>query len=377
MNAAASEGDAHWLARPALQSLLDVLRNAGFDTIGPVVRDGVLGLAPIESIDALPIGLRDAQTPGRYEIESAGHAHCFDVVHGAMGLKPHLFPPRETLLQIEASPAERKLDARPVLPEERKLAVFGMRACDIAALAIHDRVLLGGTFPDPWYGTRRESLFVVAVSCTRSASVCFCTSAGTGPEPTEGFDVRLTELDEGFVLRTGSPTGEAIVSELALPPAAQSAIEAERAGLDDCAREMDRRLDFEGARDVLLGALEHPRWAETGERCLSCGSCTAVCPTCFCHDQRDEPSIDASSSQRVREWSSCFDTDHGRIHGLHVRARTRDRYRQWLVHKLSTWHDQFGTSGCVGCGRCITWCPVGIDLVEEVTALAADPAATS
>jgi sulfhydrogenase subunit beta (sulfur reductase) len=104
-------------------------------------------------------------------------------------------------------------------------------------------------------------------------------------------------------------------------------------------------------------------------RCLSCGNCTMVCPTCFCHDERDDPSLDGRRSLRVREWDSCFNRDHGQVHGANHRPRIRDRYRQWLVHKFAGWIDQFGTSGCVGCGRCITWCPVEIDPTEEIDAI--------
>ncbi|MBV8527642.1 MAG: 4Fe-4S dicluster domain-containing protein, partial [Candidatus Dormibacteraeota bacterium] len=110
------------------------------------------------------------------------------------------------------------------------------------------------------------------------------------------------------------------------------------------------------------------------QRCLACGNCTMQCPTCFCSDLVDEPDVVAGDA-RVRRWASCFEQDYSHIHGGSVRTSTRARYRQWLTHKLGTWWEQFGTSGCVGCGRCIAWCPVGIDITDEVRALREQPAA--
>jgi ferredoxin len=140
---------------------------------------------------------------------------------------------------------------------------------------------------------------------------------------------------------------------------------------------MSRSLPRETVRDLLYENLSHPRFDEVAARCLSCANCTMVCPTCFCHDVHDEPSLDGTASLRVREWDSCFNPEHAQVHGLNFRPHVRDRYRQWLVHKLASWVDQFGASGCVGCGRCISWCPVGIDLTEEVAAIAATAGAKS
>jgi hypothetical protein len=192
---------------------------------------------------------------------------------------------------------------------------------------------------------------------------------GTGPEAREGFDLALTELERGFVVRAGSPAGEEVLATLALPDASAEACIEERRQLEACAADMPRRLEPDEMPDLLYENLHHSRWEDVAARCLSCGNCTMVCPTCFCHDERDEPSLDGRQSLRVREWDSCFDPEHARVAGMNHRPRTRDRYRQWLVHKFASWIDQFGTSGCVGCGRCITWCPVEIDPTEEIAAI--------
>jgi ferredoxin len=135
-----------------------------------------------------------------------------------------------------------------------------------------------------------------------------------------------------------------------------------------------RSLDTEGIRDLLLGNLEHARWDEVASRCLSCTNCTLVCPTCFCASVTEVADLSGDHVDRERQWASCFTLDHAKIHGHAVRSSTASRYRQRLTHKLAGWIDQFGTSGCTGCGRCITWCPVGIDITEEVAAIRATPA---
>ena len=132
---------------------------------------------------------------------------------------------------------------------------------------------------------------------------------------------------------------------------------------------MGRELDTTDIRELLYRNYEHPRWDEVAERCLACGNCTMVCPTCFCTTVEDVTDLAGEHVERHQRWDSCFTIDYSHIHGGAVRGSTRSRYRQWMTHKLATWIDQFGSSGCVGCGRCITWCPVGIDITEEARAI--------
>jgi ferredoxin len=365
---------ARWLPLAEFQRLIDALRDAGHRVLGPTLREGAVVLDDVSSVDALPVGWRDEQGPGRYRLAQSGADELFGVVLGPGGLKALTFAPREPLLQIEMHAGGFRAEA--LAPDAERLAILGVRACDLAALAVQDRIFLRDRFPDPSYAARRARLFLVAVGCTRSVDTCFCASMGTGPEPREGYDLALTELEGGFTVRAGSEAGRALVASLMLlePPARVP--ERESAAYAACAEGMRRSLPREGVvRDLLFGNLDHPRWDDVAARCLSCGNCTMVCPTCFCHDVRDEPALDLGSSLRVREWDSCFNREHAQVHGLNFRPHIRDRYRQWLVHKLAGWVDQFDTSGCVGCGRCITWCPVGIDLTEEVAAIAASPGA--
>lgn len=335
--------------------------------LGPTSRDGAIVWDTIRRATDLPIGLRDVQAPGQYRLEPSDSGRFFDVLHGHESLKRFTFAPREPLLVIE-----RRKDAvtcRATPPRPEKLALLGARACDVAGLAMQDRIFLKDSIADPYYQARRESLFIIAVNCTHALATCFCASMGTGPRARAGFDLALTERDDGFVVDTGSAAGDALVSTLELAPAGEAVLTEADSEIEACARSQSRRIDTTRLPQGLYDAHEHHRWNDVADRCLACTNCTMVCPTCFCHTVEDVPDLKGERAEHVRLWDSCFTSDHGYIHGKNLRPTIKDRYRMWLTHKLATWIDQFGSSGCVGCGRCITWCPVGIDLTEELQAL--------
>jgi len=368
---------AQWLPRAQLQGLLDALLTRGYRVLAPVVRDAALHFDELKSVGELPVGWRDEQGPGRYRLAHTDASHVFGVVHGPGGIKRHVFAPREPLLQIEMDGPGQGFRAQAVIPAPPRTALLGVRGCDLAGLAMQDRIFLHDRFPDPHYAARRAGLLLIAVGCTRAVATCFCASMGTGPAPSGHYDVALTEVEDGFIAHTGSDAGRDLLAALALARAGAAMLGREREAYASCAGSMQRSLPREALRDLLYENLSHPRFDAVAARCLSCANCTMVCPTCFCHDVRDEPSLDGASSLRVRDWDSCFNPEHAQVHGLNFRPHVRERYRQWLVHKLASWVDQFGASGCVGCGRCISWCPVGIDLTEEVAAIAAAPGARS
>ncbi len=355
---------AGFLLREHLQNVLDELLSTGYRCVGPRARDGAIVYDTLCRAEDLPWGWRDDQRPGRYRLERTDDSRAFAWANGPQALKPLLFAPAETL-QTARRTEEGALRFACATPHATPTAVLGVRACDLAALRLQDQHFLEGLVADPYYAARRADLFLIAVHCLRSAATCFCVSTGDGPRAEHGFDLALGEIEGGFLVTTGSAAGEGFASRLPLQPAGPRERDALEAGLTAAAAAQERRLPSRDLRAPLFANLHHPRWDEVGARCLSCGNCTAVCPSCFCYAQSEEPALDGLSCAHTRQWDSCFTQGHSAIHGIVIRADTRQRYRQWLTHKLGSWHDQYGRSGCVGCGRCITWCPVGIDITQE------------
>ena len=356
-----------FLPRNARQQLLDALAASGYRVLGPQVRDGAIQFGDLRDAASLPSGWTDDQAPGSYRLSQVDTPRCFAWANGPQALKPELFRAREALWHVTRD-GDGRLGFRQEAIDERPLAVIGARACDVAALRLQDQHFLD-TIHDPYYAAHRKDLFVVAVHCSYPADTCFCVSTGDGPRAASGFDVALGELDDGFLVESGSERGARLVESLALEPADESRRQELDASIDEGARRQFRQLPSRNLRDTLFARIEHPRWADVAARCLACGNCTSVCPTCFCHAEHDAPSLDGTESTHLREWDSCFSEGHAYLHGFQIRPEIRQRYRQWLVHKLGSWHDQYGRSGCVGCGRCITWCPVGIDITEEANVI--------
>jgi Fe-S-cluster-containing hydrogenase component 2 len=196
---------------------------------------------------------------------------------------------------------------------------------------------------------------------------------GSGPSAEQGFDLALTEMldgaGHGFVARAGSDRGEELLTALGGGEASAEQLRGAREAVAAATDSMGRSLAVGPVRQALEEGLELPHWERVAQRCLSCANCTQVCPTCFCTTVDDVTDLAGVEAERVRTWDSCFNVSFSYIHGGSVRTSAAARYRQWLTHKLGTWWEQFGESGCVGCGRCIAWCPVGIDLTQEAGAL--------
>ncbi len=357
-----------------LQRLLD-LGATDREAFGPQVIDGVIGWAPLHSVEQLPAGVHDEQAPGRYRLTTdptGGDRSRFGWAVGPQTTKPLLHPPTSPVWTITHGEAGFEVVMADHAPVPRLL--FGARPCEVAAMHKLDRVLTEGPHPDPTAVANRADRLVVAVECTRPAATCFCASMGTGPSCDGGADVVLTELvadgaSPTYLAKALTTRGDDLLGALDAPPASPSDRIAARAAVDHAAVVQVRHVDRDGIPAVLRDGAELPTWDEVAERCLTCGNCTAVCPTCFCTDVRDTTTLDGGEATRTRHWDSCFSLQFSRIAGHPVRTSVRSRYRQWLTHKLGTWWDQFDESGCVGCGRCITWCPVGIDLTAEASEL--------
>ena len=363
----AADRPIRWLPKENLQSLFDAITGRGYTLVGPTVNQEAIVYDRITSVDDLPRGWTDVQAPGSYRLARRNDEALFGYVVGPHSWKRFLFPPLATVAAADRS-ADGWTMSTPA-DDAPKYAFLGVRACELAAIEVQDRTFLHGPYVDPIYAARRQQALIVAVNCTQAAPTCFCTSMGTGPRVRGGFDLALTELPAGFVVETGSDRGAEIIAELKTSDVGSGVLEQAEAARQQAADQITRRLDTDGIRDLLLGNLDHPRWDEIAGRCLSCTNCTMVCPTCFCHSVKEVADLQGDHVERQRQWDSCFNFDFSYMNGGVVRNQIRSRYRQWLTHKLASWIDQFGTSGCVGCGRCITWCPVGIDLTEEVAAI--------
>jgi ferredoxin len=397
--ASAGAQDVGVVGPEVLDTLVDVLRRHGFRVIAPTVADGAIVYDEIASAEALPVGWTDVQEPGRYRLERRGDQARFGYAVGPHSWKQYLFPPRTRLWQArraadgDGGPGGFEVAEDP--PPAAPFAFIGVRSCELHAIAIQDKVFLGqrrernasaspeasgsssGGYTDRDYAGRRAGAFIVAVNCHEPGGTCFCVSMGTGPAVQGGYDLALSEILDGshrLLVEAGSERGTEVLAELPHRPAEPADRDAARAAVDRAAARMGRAVQADGLRDLLAANLEHPRWDDVAQRCLTCGNCTMVCPTCFCSSVTDTTDLTGDNAERWRHWESCFTLEHSYVHSGSVRTSSRSRYRQWLTHKFGTWHDQFGTSGCVGCGRCITWCPVGIDVTEELAAIRLAPA---
>lgn len=363
---------ARLLESSQLQAMLEALVSSGYDVIGPTVRDGAIVLDQIHSVKDLPAGWSDEQSPGHYRLKARDDQASFQNAVGPHSWKRYLHPQ-----EVRMWSAERQNGTFRILNNHdgpaRPFAFFGVRPCDLAAIHLQDRVLTGDIYKDRIYASRRRGVFLVVLQCTTSASTCFCSSLGTGPRPHHAFDLSLSELcgngGPGFVIRAGSKRGARLLAQLNTRPASAEELQRENELLEAVSREQVRRLDTASIKTDLEKNFDNPGWDEVSARCLTCANCTMVCPTCFCTTIEDGSDLSGNHAERVRRWDSCFTLSFSYIHGGSVRASAKSRYRQWLTHKFASWVDQFGTVGCVGCGRCITWCPVGIDLTQSIRTL--------
>lgn len=366
-----NQGDALLLTVDTLPDLLTKISDMGYSLIGPTVRDRTITLGEIDGIEDLPAGQSDDQEAATYRLKQREDKALFGYNVGQCSVKRFLYPPRCVIWS-----ATRKKNRIEIHQEENntpRLAFIGIRPCELNAVLIQDRVFTQGEFFDDDYKKRRDNVLLVAVNCTEAGKTCFCASMNTGPRAETGFDLALTEImeadDHYFYLEVGTEKGAAAIAEMKLDRADDKHGDVVASKINDAVENMGRSLDTTDVRELFIRNVDNVYWDSVGRRCLNCANCTLVCPTCFCSTVEDSTDLSGTTAQRLRRWDSCFTMDFSYIHGGSVRPSAKARYRQWITHKLANWHDQFGTSGCVGCGRCITWCPVGIDITEETRAL--------
>ncbi|UCD17961.1 MAG: 4Fe-4S dicluster domain-containing protein, partial [Candidatus Zixiibacteriota bacterium] len=318
----------------------------------------------------LPIGWFDQQDNGRYRLQKGECEALFGYTVGPHSWKKFLYPPARELWTATREGCRFAVSEEEHHPPKR--ALIGVRSCELHALAIQDKVLTGGEQVDVFYQQSRRNVFIVAVNCTHPGNTCFCSSMKTGPKAVAGFDLSLTEMIESkchyFVVEVGSDSGAEMLDCIPNQAAGEKDIRLAAEALEKAASAIGRSVIMDGVKDLLYTNFDHLYWGEVANRCLTCGNCTMVCPTCFCVNVEDTTNLTGSQARRLCRWDSCFTVDFSYIHGGSIRNSDVSRYRQWVMHKLAYWQDQFGTPGCVGCGRCITWCPAGIDITETAGA---------
>ena len=386
------------MSATGVAALIAELRRRGYRVIAPVARDGALVLDEVRGGLELPWGLGVGTGPGHYRLVERGDRMLFANAAGPMPWKRFLRPPREKILDVERESGSGGgpggeggtgvfTVTEPDVQGEPPLAFLGVRPCDLRALTVLDRVMLAAGARSA-YAVRRSRSFIVAIECTECAETCFCVSAsasqGTNCGPGAAlpdapgaprYDLLLTEVDDEaghrFLARSGSCRGAEVLARVPHVAADDKTASAAGEAVARAAESQSRRrtLPTGDLRSLMAGSVEAKHWSDVARRCLACGNCTLVCPTCFCTTTEDATDLTGEHAERWNSWASCFDLDFSYVHGGEVRHSVESRYRQWLTHKFGTWQDQFGSSGCVGCGRCIAWCPAGIDLTEELRAL--------
>ncbi|MEL7539598.1 MAG: 4Fe-4S dicluster domain-containing protein [Pseudomonadota bacterium] len=365
---------AQLLDRSDFPAILTALAEDGYEIIAPVRRDGAIIYDTIDSIEDLPAGWSDTQSAGAYRLERRNDKALFGYAVGPHSWKKYLHPPERVLWRASKQNGALAIEKEP--EDTTKRAFLGVRACEIAAIDIQNQVFVNGPYKGGDYESRRKNTLLIAVNCAAPAETCFCASMNTGPEVKTGFDIVLTELvtpqSHEFLIKSGSALGAKIMERLPLRKAAPKHEAAASTVTEKARQSITRKLDTQDLQELLQDNPNHPQWDDVASRCLSCTNCTAVCPTCFCTTVEDHTDLAGKSAERIQRWDSCFSGAFSELSGGPVRQSTKSRYRQWMTHKLSTWIDQFGTSGCVGCGRCIAWCPVGIDITAEAAAIRGD-----
>ena len=361
------------LERDRFDDLLQALKRRGYRLLGPTLQDRAIVYDELQSAADLPEGWVDEQEGGTYRVRRREDKGLFGYAVGPRSWKQFLWPPRVRLWRARAEGDGFEVETESTTPPRD--AYIGVRSCDLHAIASLDSALRDIPNPDPDYTARRANVFIVALNCWQAGGTCFCVSMGTGPRATSTYDLALTEVvEEGrhyFLVEPGSEAGAEVVAELPVGDADSDELAAGERAVEQAVSGQGRTMDTADLRDLLYRNYEHPRWDDVADRCLTCGNCTMVCPTCFCTTVEDVTDLAGTTAEQVREWDSCFTMEFSYVHGGSIRTTPRSRYRQWMTHKLATWGDQFDTFGCVGCGRCITWCPVAIDITEEVAAIRA------
>jgi ferredoxin len=279
--------------------------------------------------------------------------------------KSVLFPQREALFRYRAEKGTAELD----VPSnaEKGQVLFGIRPCDARGLLLLDKVFGSGCC-DPYYMDKRRNTIVVSLGCAEPNPSCFCLSMGGGPCSSEGSDLLLLDLDDRYIAEAVNEKGAALLEDQAFEKSDEKSLSLAKKTKKHAEASMKPVVRKEDLEEELERLFNDPVWKDVAESCLSCGICTYLCPTCHCFDICDEAS--GQVGERIRVWDSCqFPLFTEQASGFNPRPTNRERFRQRIMHKLSYLPKSQSMTGCVGCGRCVTECPVNLDIREVMASL--------
>jgi ferredoxin len=328
------------IERSAMDSLIGLLHKKGYQVFGPVHKGPDYVFGSINKASELAL----------------------DYVTTILSPKKYLYPPSEKLFKFNS-----ETFAINASDGTGKQAILAVHPCDLSAISFLDKVRTSGTFEDPKYKERRDNTLIIGMNCGKSGDQCFCASFGTGPDAKQGYDLLLTDLGDRYLVETGSDSGKAVVTDLKLKKASAADSQEKDRRTKSVRQSIKRSINTEGLPKQLDKNFNHEIWAKLKDDCYSCGSCTTVCPTCYCYNVVDNLDFSLKEGERVRNWDSCQLFEFGAVaQGGNFRRERDSRVKQWIYHKLNYSQPQFGSFGCTGCGRCIKNCTKGIDVTDVV-----------
>jgi sulfhydrogenase subunit beta (sulfur reductase) len=291
---------------------------------------------------------------------SAVEQICFEALRTILPPKKFFYAQTETLVRYSRDAVQE------VLPETVAKVIFGAHPCDLNGLKIIDKVFTAEP-GDTHYAARRNQTLIVGLSCMPD-QFCFCKSMGTDVA-TDVYDMFLTDLDDSYFIQVRTALGQQVLEPL--KDRLLRADDADKAQyrhfMEKRSKSFERGFDGHGLRTTMEMEANNNVWQELGERCLSCGNCTPVCPTCYCFDIVDIAQLNGDSGERRREWDSCQFSGFAKVAGdVNFRPTPVDRLKFWYQHKLHGFEDAYEFPTCVGCGRCTVSCPAGIDDIVGV-----------
>ncbi len=335
-----------------LSSLLN-LKVVGLKYVNKSFTYGELG-----SIEELPLSVEDVQAPSSYKLVEEGASARFR--HSFPSLKYFLYPPAQEVLYID-----KDFGLREAKVDYGNIALFGIKPCDLYSMRVLDGILMNR---DPYYTSARSSVKVVVVEeCVKPSNVCFCGSVGTGPGVSSGFDVAFARLSNGVVVfKSGSSIGADLLKRLNVKKAGDRTVAEYGEAMGEALKSTKVLPELNALTNALEKSINNVElWNKVSKKCVACSNCNMVCPTCFCTEFFDEAELDGSA-RRLKKWHGCLSYSYGLVAGGHFRPKLYMRYRHFILHKFLFYPRQVGLIGCVGCGRCITWCPLGVDIRETL-----------